>query len=96
MITTVTGKNQISIPAKIARSLDIQPGTRIDWTIDVGGALIVRLLPRRSQLARELAGMGKEWLPANYDPIADLIEERIQDDVQHPVAQQGISDERQI
>ena len=80
MITTVTGKNQITIPAKIARALEIQPGTRLDWEIGADGALIVRLLPRRGQLAREAAGMGREWLPAGSDPVADLIQERIQDD----------------
>jgi AbrB family looped-hinge helix DNA binding protein len=31
MITTVTGKNQITIPAELAREFDIAPGTRLDW-----------------------------------------------------------------
>jgi AbrB family looped-hinge helix DNA binding protein len=37
IITKVTGKNQITIPAKFARELDIQPGTRLDWKIDQDG-----------------------------------------------------------
>jgi AbrB family looped-hinge helix DNA binding protein len=32
MITTVAGKNQITIPAELARELDISPGTKLDWT----------------------------------------------------------------
>jgi AbrB family looped-hinge helix DNA binding protein len=31
MITTVTGKNRITIPGELARELDIAPGTRLDW-----------------------------------------------------------------
>jgi AbrB family looped-hinge helix DNA binding protein len=47
MITTVTGKNQVTIPAKLAHQLDIQPGTRLDWAIGPDGVLIVRPLPKR-------------------------------------------------
>ncbi len=80
MITTVTGKNQITIPVKIVRSLDIQPGTQLDWAIGENNTLIVRILPSRSKLARKVAGMGRQWLPVNANPIADLIRERVQDD----------------
>ncbi|HFQ94410.1 MAG TPA: AbrB/MazE/SpoVT family DNA-binding domain-containing protein [Anaerolineae bacterium] len=80
MITTITGKNQVTIPAKIIKALDLQPGTRLDWNIGEDGALIVRPLPSRSQLARKIAGMGKDWAPAGADPIDDLIRERVQED----------------
>ena len=80
MITTVTGKNQITIPAKIVRALDIESGMRLDWDIDENNALTVRLLPQRGQLARLAAGMGAEWLPDDADPVTDLIRERVQDD----------------
>lgn len=76
MITTVTGKNQITIPARLASQLDIQPGTRIDWSVGEAGVLIARPLPRRGELARQVAGMGRAWLPPGADPIADLIRER--------------------
>ena len=39
MITTVTGKNQITIPAELARELDISPGTKLDWTKGEAGVL---------------------------------------------------------
>jgi AbrB family looped-hinge helix DNA binding protein len=76
MITTVTGKNQITIPAKLARKLNIEPGQRIDWQIGEDGILIAKLLPSRGQLARQAAGMGREWLSEGEDPVADLITER--------------------
>ena len=80
MITTVTGKNQITIPAKLASQLDIQPGTRVDWSLGEDGVLIVRPLPSRGELARQLAGIGRSWLPAGADPVADLIDERARED----------------
>jgi AbrB family looped-hinge helix DNA binding protein len=80
MITSVTGKNQITIPAKLARQLEIEPGTQIDWSIGSENVLIARLLPKRGVRARRAAGMGKEWLDAGDDPVAELIAERVQDD----------------
>ena len=43
MITTVTGKNQITIPAALARKLKIEPGQRIDWQIGPDGVLIAQI-----------------------------------------------------
>lgn len=80
MITTVTGKNQITIPAKLARKLGIQPGQRIDWSIGEKGVLNGRILPSRSELAQQASGMGRHWLEPGVDPIADLIEDRVNDD----------------
>jgi AbrB family looped-hinge helix DNA binding protein len=86
MITTITGKNQITIPAKLARQLNIQPGARLDWSIGDDGVLIARLLPARSDLARKIAGMGRQWLPEGADPVAELINERSQSDADEGVA----------
>lgn len=80
MITTVTGKNQITIPTRLVRQLNIQPGTRFDWSIGEDGVLIARPLPHRSVLAREAAGMGRQWLPEGADPVGDLIRERAGED----------------
>jgi len=80
MITTVTGKNQITIPAKVATAAGIQPGTRIDWKLSDDGVLIGEVLPSRQALARKVAGMGRAWLTPGADPIAQLIEERAQAD----------------
>jgi AbrB family looped-hinge helix DNA binding protein len=81
MITTVTGKNQVTIPAKLASQLAIQPGTRLDWSLGDDGVLLVRPLPSRGELARQAAGMGRAWLPEGVDPVTDLIDERLRDEV---------------
>ena len=31
MITTITGKNQVTIPAELARREGLRPGTRLEW-----------------------------------------------------------------
>lgn len=82
MITTVTGKNQITIPAKLATMAGIEPGIRIDWTFSEDGRLIGELLPSRSELARKAAGMGRAWLARDEDPVAQLIEERGEADLE--------------
>lgn len=87
MITTVTGKNQVTIPAKLASAAGIHPGTRIDWTLSEEGVLIARMLPSRGELARKTAGMGRQWLPPDHDPVAALIEERLQADSEENLEQ---------
>jgi AbrB family looped-hinge helix DNA binding protein len=80
MITTVTGKNQITIPAKLADQLDIHVGTRIEWSVGGDGILIARLLPGRGDLARKASGMGRPWITEGVDPIGELIKERDKSD----------------
>jgi AbrB family looped-hinge helix DNA binding protein len=80
VITTVTGKNQITIPAKLARELDITPGTRLDWTKSDDGSLIIKIIPNRAELARRLAGRGRRHLRQGSNPIRDLVEDRVRED----------------
>ena len=80
MITTVTGKNQVTIPAELARELDIAPGTRLDWARGAEGTLIVKIIPNRAELARQLAGRGRRHLGQSKDPIRDLVEDRVRGD----------------
>jgi AbrB family looped-hinge helix DNA binding protein len=82
MITTVTGKNQITIPAELARELDIAPGTRLDWAKGEAGVLIVKIIPNRAELARRLAGRGRKHLREGSNPIRDLVEDRVREDLQ--------------
>ena len=82
MITTVTGKNQITIPAELARELDIAPGTRLDWAKGAEGTLIVKIIPNRAELARRLAGRGRRLLRKGSNPIRDLVEDRVREDLQ--------------
>jgi len=82
MITTVTGKNQITIPAELARELDIAPGTRLDWAKGAEGTLIVKIIPNRAELARRLAGRGRRLLRKGSNPIRDLVEDRVREDLE--------------
>jgi hypothetical protein len=53
MITTVTTKNIISIPAAVGRRLGIKPGYRLDWQIppESADALSARVIPDRATLS---------------------------------------------
>ena len=79
IITPVTGKNQITIPAELARQLEIEPGTSFDWSIGPGGVLVARVIPVRDILAKRLAGTGRAWVKKGVDPVADLAREREQE-----------------
>jgi AbrB family looped-hinge helix DNA binding protein len=83
MITTVTTKNMISIPAEIGRRMGIKPGFRLDWEVaeDRPETLTARVIPDRGALAARLFGKGK-GLAAGRDVIAELIREREKED--HP------------
>jgi AbrB family looped-hinge helix DNA binding protein len=83
MITTVTGKNQVTIPAELARELNIKAGTQLDWCKQEDGTMLVKPLPSRGEIARRLAGIGQTWLRPGDNPVADLVRERAADDEAH-------------
>ncbi len=72
MITTVTGKHQITIPAKLAHQLGIAPGSRLQWQAGAEpGTVSIRILPDRRTLANTLLGAGRV-LRAKTSPPATL------------------------
>ena len=76
MITTVTSKNMVTIPAEIVRRLGIKPGYRLDWQpVEGREEILVRVIPDRGELARRLLGAGWEFAPER-DAVAELIRER--------------------
>lgn len=76
MITTVTQKNMITIPAEVGRHFGIKPGYRLDWQVMEGrDEILVRVIPDRSELARRLLGAGRRFAPER-DAVAELIAER--------------------
>ena len=82
MTTTLTGKNQITIPAAFAAQYRLKPGTRIEW---IAGSspdeFHCRVVPAPATVARELYGAGRKYLkPAAKEPITELMAERVQDD----------------
>ena len=76
MITTVTQKNMVTIPAEVGRKLGIRPGWKLDWQpIEGREEILVRVIPDRGELARRLLGAGRELAP-DRDAVADLVAER--------------------
>ncbi|CAN5447929.1 hypothetical protein BH23VER1_BH23VER1_08310 [soil metagenome] len=81
MITTVTGKNQITIPAQIANEIGLKKGSRIEWRRgSQPDELRCIVLPDPAALAASLRGAGRRFLSANQDPVAELIAERAADE----------------
>lgn len=80
---TVTGKNQITIPAAIARALRIEPGMQLEFQIGEGQTMLVRPVETRAELARRVQGKWRHLLRPDDDPIAELIREREEEDKEH-------------
>lgn len=82
MITTVTTKNMVTIPAALSRKMGITPGFRLDWQEPADGSseVRVRIIPTRAVLARQLMGSAAKWSPER-DAVRDLIEERAGEDL---------------
>jgi AbrB family looped-hinge helix DNA binding protein len=83
IITTVTGKNQLTIPAAIVRELNLEPGTKVEWLVGADGQVTLRAVPSRYELAKRLEGILREALQPGDDPIGDLISERVEEDEEH-------------
>jgi bifunctional DNA-binding transcriptional regulator/antitoxin component of YhaV-PrlF toxin-antitoxin module len=80
MITTVTQKNMISIPAAVWRKYGIRPGYKLDWQpVEGTDRITVRVIPDRGALAARLMGSGKKQSPYR-DGVAELIAERERED----------------
>ena len=77
VITTVTQKNMVTIPAEVARKFGIKPGWKLDWQpVEGKNEIIVRVIPDRGELARRLLGTGRKFSP-DRDGVAELIAERV-------------------
>ncbi len=60
MITAITQKNRVTIPAEIGRLFGIKPGYELNWQpIEGKEEILVRIIPHRGELARRLLGTGK-------------------------------------
>lgn len=79
MITTVTRKNQTTLPASIAAKAGISPGFRLDWSLGENGELHAKPLPPLDEVVKSLRGRGKKFLPKGRSAVAELIAERAQE-----------------
>lgn len=74
MITRVTQKNMVTIPAAISRQFSITPGCRMDWRAVEGAPdqIRVKVIPKRGNLAQRLKGSGKLYSPER-DAVSELV-----------------------
>ncbi len=70
MTTTITGKNQVTLPAEIVREFGWKPGTKLDWQKFDDNSLIVRPQPSRGEIGRRAMGLARA--KAGSDPIEQL------------------------
>jgi AbrB family looped-hinge helix DNA binding protein len=76
MVTTVTQKNMVTIPAEVGRKFGIKPGWKLDWQpVEGREEILVRVIPDRGELARRLLGSGRKFSPER-DAVSELIAER--------------------
>jgi AbrB family looped-hinge helix DNA binding protein len=81
VITRVTGKNQVTVPAEIVSKAGLKPGTRLDWrTTDREGVLEVRVLPDQAAFAASLRGRGNRFRKRKGSAVERLHREREQEE----------------
>jgi AbrB family looped-hinge helix DNA binding protein len=81
MITRVTGKNQITIPAALARELNITAGTELAWSKGKKpGTLSLYVKPTPEATVREIRELGAPYRAQARQMLADLEKMREEDD----------------
>ena len=81
MITTITGKNQVTVPAVIVNRANIHVGTRLSWEQgESSDTIIVHVLPDTATIASQLRGRGKAYKRGKHSAVANLVRERMQGD----------------
>ncbi|MBN2452278.1 MAG: AbrB/MazE/SpoVT family DNA-binding domain-containing protein [Lentisphaeria bacterium] len=81
MITKVTGKNQVTIPAVLAREFDIHPGSELEWRRGPGAdTLQIRVLPSPEAALREVQELVGAYRIDPSKALADLERMREEED----------------
>ncbi len=81
MRTSLTGKNQVTVPAAIASKLKLEPGTQFDWSIgDTPNTIVIHIQPSRAAILARLREIGLKSRENEPNSIANLIAERLADD----------------
>lgn len=58
-ITTVSNANQTAVPSPVRRLLQIQPGDKLIWEVDIGKK-IAKIKPSPSKWGSYMRGLGKQ------------------------------------
>jgi bifunctional DNA-binding transcriptional regulator/antitoxin component of YhaV-PrlF toxin-antitoxin module len=81
MITRITGKNQVTVPAEIARKEGMRAGTRLEWrATDRAHILEVRVLPDPASLAAYLRGRGNRSRRQSGSAVDRLVARRTEEE----------------
>ena len=81
MKSSLTSKNQVTVPAAIAAKLKLEPGARFDWSIgDDPNTIIIRVQPSRRAMLARLRELGLKSRGNEPDSVAQLIAERAADE----------------
>lgn len=81
MRSTVTAKNQVTIPVRMVRSHGIVPGAQLEWSeTDDPECMSVWIVPNRSQLARRVRGALRADVIDPGATISNLIADRSEQD----------------
>jgi bifunctional DNA-binding transcriptional regulator/antitoxin component of YhaV-PrlF toxin-antitoxin module len=86
MVTTLTRKNQTTLPAALVGQAGLEAGTRLEWTFVSPCEIRIRPLPPLSKAVELMRGRGKSLLKPGQSAVQGLLDERLQDmDVEEPV-----------
>ncbi len=81
MTTTLTGKNQITVPAEITRKLGLTAGTQFDWALgDQPNRITITIKPTRKQLLQRVRELGRQAKRPRTDEVAAFVRWREEDD----------------
>lgn len=82
MITRVTGKNQVTVPAEIAGKAGLKKGSRLEWRLtDRKNVIELRVLPDQASLAEALRGAGLKGRRMRGSAVRRLVAERGREDL---------------
>ena len=81
MTTTLTGKNQITVPAEITQKLGLAAGARFEWALgDQPNQITITIKPTRQQMLERIRELGRRAKRPGVDQVAEFIKWREEDD----------------
>jgi bifunctional DNA-binding transcriptional regulator/antitoxin component of YhaV-PrlF toxin-antitoxin module len=80
MTTTLTGKNQITLPAELVKELGLVTGSKIEWSKGRDGKIIGRKKMTRKEAMEKLQGLFASARKDGEDITGDLIRQRVRED----------------
>lgn len=81
--TSLTGKNQVTVPAEIVEAAGLEKGSQFVWTLgSKPGELRIKVLPSREQAIREIEEISKKYKGQGKRVLAELAEERMRDAIE--------------